>query len=125
VLDDLAYEDSESPAIGVVPAGVSWEEVQDHIKIAHHPLLVPLAERILHRLQALIGRGQRAGVFRADLPSRWLISTCYSVMHAAAEDCAAGRLDPGQAARIITATLLAAFTPPGKPVPEADAYPAG
>src|SRR6266702_8962108 len=41
VLDDLAYEDSESPAIGVVPAGVSWEEVKDHIKIAHHPLLVP------------------------------------------------------------------------------------
>lgn len=118
MLDDLAYEDSESPAIGVVPAGVSWEEVQDHIKIAHHPLLVPLAERILHRLQALIGRGQRAGVFRADLPSRWLISTCYSVMHAAAEDCAAGRLDPGRAARIITAALLAAFTPPGKPVPK-------
>jgi hypothetical protein len=43
VLDDLTYEDSESPAIGLVPAGVSWEEVQDHIKIAHHPLLVPLA----------------------------------------------------------------------------------
>jgi len=40
-----------------VPAGVSWEEVQDHIKIAHHPLLVPLAERILHRLQALIAAG--------------------------------------------------------------------
>jgi hypothetical protein len=44
VLDDLAYEDSESPAIGVAPAGVSWEEVQDHIKIAHHPLLVPSAD---------------------------------------------------------------------------------
>jgi AcrR family transcriptional regulator len=82
-------------------------------------------DRILRRLQALISRGQRAGVFRTDLPSRWLISTCYSVMHAAAEDCAAGRLDPGQAARIITATLLAAFTPPGEPVPAAGAYPAG
>lgn len=42
MLDDLAYEDSESPAIGLVPAGVPWEEVQNHIKIAHHPLLVPL-----------------------------------------------------------------------------------
>ena len=42
MLDELAYEDSESPAIGLVPAGVSWKEVQDHIKIAHHPLLVLL-----------------------------------------------------------------------------------
>jgi hypothetical protein len=40
VLDDLDYDDSEAPAIGLVPAGVPWEDVQDHIKIAHHPLLV-------------------------------------------------------------------------------------
>ena len=40
MLDDLEYDDSESPAIGLVPAGVPWEDVQDHIKIAHHPLLV-------------------------------------------------------------------------------------
>ena len=40
VLDDLDYDDSEAPAIGLVPAGVPWEDVQEHIKIAHHPLLV-------------------------------------------------------------------------------------
>jgi len=40
VLDDLEYDDSESPAIGLVPADVSWEDIQDHIKIAHHPLVV-------------------------------------------------------------------------------------
>jgi hypothetical protein len=40
VLHDLTYDDSEGPAIGLVPAGVSWAEVEDHIKIAHHPLLV-------------------------------------------------------------------------------------
>jgi hypothetical protein len=40
VLDDLEYDDSESPAIGLVPAGVLWQDVQDHIKIAHSPLLV-------------------------------------------------------------------------------------
>jgi hypothetical protein len=44
VLDDLEYDDSESPAIGLVPDGVSWEEVQDHLKIAHNPLLVPRAD---------------------------------------------------------------------------------
>ena len=62
-------------------------------------------------MQSLIERGQRAGTFRRDLPGPWLITTAYSLMHAAAEDAAAGRLDPGDAARLITATLLAAFTP--------------
>lgn len=39
MLDDLAYDDSDAPAIGLVPAGVSWDEIRDHIKIAHSPLL--------------------------------------------------------------------------------------
>jgi hypothetical protein len=43
VLDDLTYDDSDAPAIGLVPEGVPWAAVEDHIKIAHHPLLV-LAE---------------------------------------------------------------------------------
>lgn len=40
MLDDLAYDDSEPPTIGLVPEGVSWADVHDHIKIAHSPLLV-------------------------------------------------------------------------------------
>jgi TetR/AcrR family transcriptional regulator, mexCD-oprJ operon repressor len=68
---------------------------------------------ILRRMQALIGRGQRAGTFRTDLPKQWLITTAFSLMHAAAQDTAAGRINPGDAAGLITATLLAAFTPPG------------
>ena len=40
MLDDLAYDDSEEPTIGLVPPGISWDEVQDHIKIVHGPLLV-------------------------------------------------------------------------------------
>jgi hypothetical protein len=40
MLDDLGSDDSDSPAIGLVPAGISWDEVQDHLKIAHGPLLV-------------------------------------------------------------------------------------
>ena len=44
MLDDLEYDDLESPAIALVPGVVRWEDVQDHIKIAHGPLLVRLAE---------------------------------------------------------------------------------
>ena len=40
VLDELDYDDSDSPAIGLVPPGVSWADVLDHIKIAHGPLLM-------------------------------------------------------------------------------------
>jgi hypothetical protein len=41
VLEDLEFDDADAPAIGLVPPGVSWEQVRDHIKIAHHHLLVP------------------------------------------------------------------------------------
>ena len=41
MLDDLDFDDSDSPPIGLVPPGTSWDQVRDHIKIAHHSLLVP------------------------------------------------------------------------------------
>ena len=44
MLQDLEFDDSDSPAIGLVPPGVSWDEVRDHIKIAHHSLLVSPAD---------------------------------------------------------------------------------
>lgn len=40
MLDDLAYDDSDEPGIGLVPGDVSWDAVEDHIKIVHGPLLV-------------------------------------------------------------------------------------
>ncbi len=43
MLEDLEFDDSDAPAIGLVPSTVSWDEVRDHIKIAHHHLLVPPA----------------------------------------------------------------------------------
>jgi len=41
MLENLEMDDGDSPAIGLVPPGVSWDEVRDHIKIAHGHLLVP------------------------------------------------------------------------------------
>ena len=41
MLDGLSYDDSEPPSVGLVPPGTSWEDVHDHIKIAHNFLLVP------------------------------------------------------------------------------------
>lgn len=44
----------------------------------------------------------------------------HAIMHSAAEEIRAGRLTSGHAADHITTTVLAAFTPPGTPVPEID-----
>jgi hypothetical protein len=44
VLEDLEFDDSDSPAIALVPPGVSWPEVRDHMKIAHHSVLMPPAD---------------------------------------------------------------------------------
>ncbi|MGI5238507.1 TetR/AcrR family transcriptional regulator [Dactylosporangium sp. CA-139066] len=74
-------------------------------------------DRVRRRIQSVVERGRRAGAFRTDLPAKWLTTTAISLMHAAAEDCAAGRLSARDAPRYITATVLAALTPPGGPAP--------
>jgi TetR/AcrR family transcriptional repressor of mexCD-oprJ operon len=53
--------------------------------------------------------GQRSGAFRSDLSADWLVATFHAVLHAAANEIAAGRLDPENASKIITSTILAAF----------------
>jgi hypothetical protein len=40
VFEDLDVDDSDSPSIGLAPDGASWEDVADHLKIAHNPVLV-------------------------------------------------------------------------------------
>ena len=44
MLEDLEFDDAGSPAIGLVQPGVTWQQVHDHIKIAHHHLLIPSAD---------------------------------------------------------------------------------
>lgn len=44
MLEDLEFDDDGTPAIGLVPPGVTWQQVHDHIKIAHHHLLIPAAD---------------------------------------------------------------------------------
>src|SRR5689334_8191770 len=73
-------------------------------------------DRVMRRTQLIVERGRRTGAFRTDLPKHWLITTAFSLMHAAAEDASTGRIKVDQAPGLIAATLLAAFTPPGATV---------
>jgi AcrR family transcriptional regulator len=87
----------------------------ERIRQAHDP--------VLGRVNELIARGRRDGVFRTDQPEQWLTNLAVTVMHAAAAEVSAGRLPASQAASAVAGTLLAALTPPGSPVPSPPAGP--
>jgi TetR/AcrR family transcriptional repressor of mexCD-oprJ operon len=100
----------------------SWHLVDQYrsLLIAAQDALPPGRVRELHadpmvRVDRLLERGRKDGVFRTDLPTSWLVSVMHNVMHGAADEILGGRLTPDKAAGYITATLLAAFTPPGEP----------
>ncbi|GAA4369761.1 TetR/AcrR family transcriptional regulator [Agromyces bauzanensis] len=81
-----------------------------------------LHERPASRVERLVQRGQAEGVFRTDLPTSWLVGTLHRVMHGAAAEIESGRLAHDDAASVIAATVLAAYTPPGVAVPPADTW---
>lgn len=78
---------------------------------AHH-------DQVMDRVRGLVARGQGEGDVRADLPVDWLITTYYALLHAAADEVNAGRLDPDQAGHAVAATVTAALRP-SPPVPGA------
>jgi TetR/AcrR family transcriptional regulator, mexCD-oprJ operon repressor len=130
-----AIEQGESALAGVDLSGdprkalarlieSSWQLVDRFrsLLVAAQATLPPGRIRSLHaepmeRVHRLVERGQAEDVFRTDLPASWLVGTMHNVMHGAADEINAGRLDPADAAGHITATLLAALTPPGRKVP--------
>jgi AcrR family transcriptional regulator len=67
---------------------------------------------IAERLRRLVTRGQRQGVFRSDLPGEWLVTTTFSLLHAAADEVNDGRLAPSDAPGVLEATLSAVLAPP-------------
>lgn len=64
------------------------------------------------RVHDLIRRGQAEGVFRADIPADLLASVLHHILHGAATDVAAGRLDPTGAPRFVTEMALAVCAVP-------------
>jgi AcrR family transcriptional regulator len=118
-LEAVAVDDGPAPEALARLIRSSWQIVDHHrsllaaaqrdlppTRIRHHH------DQAMARVERLIGRGQNDGDFRTDLPRPWLVATFYSVLHGAAEEADAGRLDPNQVPEILTATLLAAFAAP-------------
>jgi AcrR family transcriptional regulator len=57
----------------------------------------------------LIERGQKAGVFRGDVPVSWHLAVIRSLVHAASAELQSGRLSEAEVERTILTTVLAAM----------------
>jgi AcrR family transcriptional regulator len=80
---------------------------------ALHPRV--LRERhtaVLDQFEQLIVRGQAEGSIRNDLPSEWLVTVCYSLMHGAAEAVSQGRIDRAAVADALEKSISGALGPP-------------
>ncbi|HKA11082.1 MAG TPA: hypothetical protein VKI99_11505 [Candidatus Dormibacteraeota bacterium] len=68
-----------------------------------HRLLVTAIARVL----GLIDRGREQGEFRTDLPTEWLVASCFALIHAAGQEVRAGRLAPSAAPKVLRAAVRA------------------
>ncbi|MFJ8744891.1 TetR/AcrR family transcriptional regulator [Embleya sp. NPDC127516] len=68
---------------------------------------------VLARVDELVERGRREGDIRTDLPAAWLTAAYYGLIHTAADEVDAGRLDRAAAGETIAATLRTVLAVPG------------
>lgn len=66
------------------------------------------------RVEDLIRRGQEQGVFRTDLPAAWLLGAVHYILKGAAEEQRAGRIETGDVARLVTATVRSILAVPSQ-----------
>lgn len=72
---------------------------------AHHDVVMAPVERLL-------ARGRDHGDFRSDVPLSWLVATLYSLLHLAAEELNAGRLEADRVGDVLESTVIQALSPP-------------
>lgn len=64
------------------------------------------------RIGRLIERGRRAEVFRDDLPTDWLVSSYFALVHACGEGVRAGQIGADDAVPLLQATVGDLLTGP-------------
>ena len=64
------------------------------------------------RVRNFIATCQASGAFRSGLSADWLMAVFAAIIHAAANEMDAGRLDAAQASSTITSTMLATLECP-------------
>jgi len=112
---DAAEPDRGSPAEALERLTAAWwGNVARHARVlealgpvtpAAHEFHAPVVER----LERLAARGRRSGDFAADVPVGWLAAAFLGLMHTAAAEVAAGRLDEARAGRALARSVPRLF----------------
>jgi len=90
----------------------SWQTLERHARLLESMRAHRTAEEhdfhapILARLERLIRRGRRAGVFDRKQPITWLLATVLALSHAAAGEVGAGRMKPEAAGAALNHSIL-------------------
>ncbi len=114
---DAANPDEGSPAAALDRlVRASWQTLARHARLLDS-LLAPLAPEevhalhrpILERLEALIDRGQRDGVFDRELSHAWLLAAVLGLFHATAQEVGAGRMTAEAAGRTLRRAMPRLF----------------
>lgn len=109
----------EGPAVEALERllTVGWRELGRHGAMAEAASALLSADAMArshhaarHEVAELVNRGRRDGSFRSDMPTGWLVTCCFALIHACAEEVRTGRVDPAEAERILTATVRDLFT---------------
>ena len=64
---------------------------------------------VLDQLEPLIGRGQKQGVFRTDVPVSWLLAVTRSIVHTASHEIRGGRIAESEVEATLISTVLGAI----------------
>jgi TetR/AcrR family transcriptional repressor of mexCD-oprJ operon len=113
-----AAEPDRGPAVDALDRVIeaSWQELGRHEEIARAAAVALSGDamRRTHesgrrRVRRLVERGRRAGDFRTDVGSGWLVSSFFALVHAAREEVRAGELDADEALEALSATLKDLF----------------
>jgi AcrR family transcriptional regulator len=119
VLDDARPDEGPADAALGRMLRSSWTILDQHrqlFEVAQRELgptrLRQHHDRAMVGVHRLLARGRDEGVFRTDVPLEWLVTTVYTLLHAAAEDVNRGRLSTDDAGRILQATLMSALAVP-------------
>lgn len=114
---EAAEPDAGAPADAlerIVAAG--WSELERHEAVARAAseqiaadVRLRAHETAFLPVRRLVERGQGQGAFRTDLPVDWLVAALFALMHAAADEVRAERLDPAKAPQVLTSSLHRLF----------------
>src|ERR671910_1131123 len=97
----------------------AWQELgRFHALVAINTRRPQAELRRLHRpvlalLQPLIERGQRAGMFRSDVPAAWHLSMLLALIHAASGELQTNRLPAAEIESALVKTVLGALSSEG------------